>query len=154
MKFLFNSTMLWAAALGWLIGATTCSFRDIARHKGSAIVTFGDGDRYPEQERELSEEEYKSHSYTNAVFALGFGILFWCFLAKAKRDEERKTQTEKDHLEAQLKRASAYHEAFASYFGPEIRILAETKALSDPAVLDAEKSLSKASVAHLRETLI
>ena len=55
MKWLFNSSMLWGAVLGWLIVSSTMHLLDTARHKGSGIVHYSLGERSPEWSEKIPE---------------------------------------------------------------------------------------------------
>jgi hypothetical protein len=49
MKWLFNAHMLSGAVLGWLIVSSALHLLDTARHEGSGVVLYGDGERSPER---------------------------------------------------------------------------------------------------------
>ena len=83
MKWLFNSSMLWGAVLGWLIVSSTMHLLDTARHKGPGIVHYGLGERSPEWSEKVPESQYKRHNYIMFGVTLGIGLLLWFVVARA-----------------------------------------------------------------------
>ena len=53
---------------------------DASHHHGAGVVTYGDGDRYPEIEKVVRETTYKRHKYVDGAIMLGLGGLAICLL--------------------------------------------------------------------------
>ena len=83
MKWLFNSSMLWGAVLGWLIVSSTMHLLDTARHKGPGIVHYGLGERGPGWSEKGPESQYKRHNYVMFGVTLSIGLMLWFVVARA-----------------------------------------------------------------------
>jgi hypothetical protein len=79
MKWLFNSSMLWGAVLGWLIVSSTMHLLDTARHKGPGIVYYVG----PEWSEKVPESQYKRHNYVMFGVTLSIGLMLWFVVARA-----------------------------------------------------------------------
>ena len=77
MKWLFNSSMLWGAVLGWLIVSSAMHLLDTATHKGPGVVHYGDGKRSPEWSEKVPESQYKRHNYVMNGGMLALGLFLW-----------------------------------------------------------------------------
>ncbi|MEY4198929.1 MAG: hypothetical protein RLZZ265_669 [Verrucomicrobiota bacterium] len=88
--------------------------RDTARHNGPGVVHYGDGDRSPEWSQVEPESQYKRHNYTMGGMMLSIGLFLWFVLARAAKNDAAKSEAKEEYLEAQIRRAAAYHCAFAS----------------------------------------
>src|SRR5687767_12436944 len=86
-SWIFNSLMIWGAALGFIIILTAGKLIETMQHKGPGVVHYGDGERGPEWSEEVSEAKYKSHNYFTHGFLLALGFWFWYIVAKSARDE-------------------------------------------------------------------
>ena len=83
MKWLFNSSMLWGAVLGWLIVSSTMHLLDTARHKGPGIVHYSLGERSPKWSEKVPESQYKRHNYVMFGVTLSIGLMLWFVVARA-----------------------------------------------------------------------
>lgn len=141
----FNSLMLWGAGLGWIIGLFAAGLQDTIRHKGPGVVHYGDGERSPEWSEEVSESQYKRHAYVSNGFMLGLGLMFWFIVAKSARDNAAKAEAKEAYLDTQIRRATAYHQAFASALDDAIRKRAAAEAQLSSEFQDAREDEQLAS---------
>ena len=77
--------MIWGAVFGAMIVGSLFKIQETARHKGSGIVHYGDGERSPEYLERVSEEKYKRHNYTMAGVMLILGGTGWYYIARHAR---------------------------------------------------------------------
>jgi hypothetical protein len=144
----FNGLMLWGAGLGFIIGLSASNIRDTILHKGSGVVHYGDGDRSTEWSKEVSESEYKHNNYVTSGFMLGLGLLFWGAVAKSARDNTTKAEAKAAYLETQIRRATAYHQAFASAIDDATRKRAAAEAQLSYELRDAREGEELASCVY------
>lgn len=137
--------MLWGAGLGFIIGLFAVDIRDTIHHKGPGVVHYGDGERSPEWSEEVDEAQYKHNHYVGSSFMLGIGLMFWFIVAKSARDNTAKAEAKEKYLEAQLGRAFAYHDAFASAIDGDMKSIARAEAISSDEVREADIDLELAS---------
>ena len=137
--------MLLGAGLGWLIATSALHIRDTTRHKGPGVVEYGDGERSPERSEEVSENQYKRHNYVMAGMMLWLGLLGWFMVAKTARDNTAKAESKEAYLEAQIRRATAYHRAFASAIDEATRERATAEARLSTEFQDAREDEERAS---------
>ena len=90
MKWLFNSSMIWGAVLGWLIVSSTIHLLDTARHTGPGVVHHGDGERSPEWSEEVPESQYKRHNYVTSGTMLSIGLFLWVVVAHADASRKKR----------------------------------------------------------------
>jgi len=83
MKWLFNSSMLWGAVLGWFIITSTMHLLDTARYNRPGIVHYGVGERSPEWSEKVPESQYKRHNYVMFGMTLSIGLTLWFVVARA-----------------------------------------------------------------------
>jgi plasmid stabilization system protein ParE len=141
----FNGLMLWGAGLGFIIGLFAVNIRDTIHHKGPGVVHHGDGERSPEWSEEVDEWQYKRVNYVQSGFMLALGLMFWFFVAKSARDNTAKAEAYKAYLEAQIRRAAAYHHAFASAVDDDVRDRATADARSSDEFREAREDEELAS---------
>lgn len=84
------------AFLWWFILANIDSIHEASSHRGPGVIHGGDGDRYPEWEREVSEAEYRRYKYGGSGFMIALSIIIWGVIAKqaAKPEEAAKMELE------------------------------------------------------------
>lgn len=87
MKWLFNGFMLWGAVLGWLIVSSAVNIIDTARHNGSGVVHYSDGEHSPEWSEKVSESQYKRHNYLISGIMLSLGVFLWVTVARTARNQ-------------------------------------------------------------------
>ena len=131
--------MLCGAVLGWLIVSSALHLLDTARHTGPGIVHYGDGDRSPERSKEVFEGNYKRHNYVMSGMMLSLGLFLWVVVAKTARTNAAKAEAKEDYLASQMRRATAYHQAFASTLDDVTRTRAAAEAQLSTEFQDARE---------------
>jgi hypothetical protein len=102
-NLLITKLMFAGPLLGLIISHSVVRLVDTAHHKGPGFVDYGSGgygegddsDSEPDVEK-VSESEYKRHEYGVNGMLLGFGLMFWFFVADyANKLEKEKNEREK-----------------------------------------------------------
>lgn len=95
MKWLFNSTMIYSAVLGWLMLASLGHFLETFQYRWAEPVNYGDGQQSAESSERVAESQYKRHHYTRAGIGFGLAVFLWVLVARAAHNESVKNQNSK-----------------------------------------------------------
>ncbi len=123
IRWMFNSSMIWSAILGWIISAAVENIL-VGGHQGEERIGLW--------------------------FFLIIGLMLWIATASdAKKDEALKTATE-DYLFATSKANAAYRMAFYKVMGDAAYHAVHTEAMKDPAYQEAKDIETAKDTVHSR----
>jgi hypothetical protein len=123
-SWFFNRLMLWGAGLGFVTAAFLKEMQALGVFDGKT----------PDE----------SIGWAGYVFLFGTILIAWFYVAKSARDNTAKAEAKEKYLEAQLRRAFAYHDAFASAIDGDMKSIARAEAISSDEVREATIDLELA----------
>lgn len=96
--------LLCGAVCGWIVTQGITGMYETWHHKGPGVVTYGDGDRYPEFEKVEGEQQYKRYHYAQHGMMVFIGLFVAGIVALAYGTIPKQLLKEVDALDEREER--------------------------------------------------